>query len=87
MINLSLSNSDLDHHRKELKRVTNPNARWVSKPGHKQRNFTAKSDDGKIYKIYQRQNLDDKNDFSCGLSFVLIGGKSLSLVCYNGPQP
>ncbi len=36
------------------------------------------------YRIYQRQNLDDSLDFSCGLAMTRCGGKPLSLVRYNG---
>ena len=49
-----------------------------------QRNFTAETEGGAVYRIYQRQNLDDKRDFSCGLALVQRGGKPLTLVRYNG---
>ena len=65
--------------------MRNPGARWLAKPArHKQRNFNAVTDDGAVYRIYQRQNLDDDQDFSCGLALARRGGKPLSLVRYNG---
>ena len=85
MTDLLLSNDEFDRHRSASKRVSNPGARWLEKPGrHKQRNFNAVTADGAVYRIYQRQNLDDDQDFSCGLALVQRGGKSLSLVRYNG---
>ena len=49
-----------------------------------QRNFSAEAEGGAVYWIYQRQNLDDERDFSCGLALVQRGGKPLTLVRYNG---
>ena len=85
MTDLLLSNDALDRLRSASKWVRNPGARWLEKPGrHKQRNFNAVTDDGAVYRIYQRQNLDDDQDFSCGLALARHGGKPLSLVRYNG---
>ena len=85
MTDLLLSENALNDHRSASKRVRNPRARWLKKPGrHKQRNFNAVTEDGKVYRIYQRQNLDDERDFSCGLALVRGNGKPLSLVRYNG---
>ncbi len=85
MTDLLLSNDELDQLRSIQKRVTNPGARWQEKPGrHKQRNFKAVAKDGMHYRIYQRQNLDDSLDFSCGLAMTRPGAKPLSLVRYNG---
>ena len=87
MADLLLSNDELDGLRSAVKRVTNPGARWREKPGrHRQRNFTAESENGSRYRIYLRQNLDDDKDFSCGLALVQRGGKPLSLARYNGPS-
>ena len=80
-----LSNDDLNGLRSASKRVTNPGAHWLEKPGrHQQRNFRAEADGGEAFRIYLRQNLDDDQDFSCGLALVQRGGKPLSLVRYNG---
>ncbi len=85
MEDLLLSDKDLSALRVARKTVKNPNARWSEKPGrHKQRNYDAESENGDQYRIYQRQNLDDDRDFSCGLGWVQAGGKILSLVRYNG---
>ena len=80
-----MSNDELDDLRSASKRVTHPGARWREKPGrHRQRNFTAEAEDGAVYRIYLPQNLDDDQDFSCGLALVNRGGKPLSLVGYKG---
>ena len=85
MADLLFSNGELEYHRATSKHVTNPGARWkVKSNSHKQRNFFAESEDGKRYQIYQRQNLNDAKDFSCGLSLLKKGGKPISLVRYNG---
>ena len=74
------------------KRVANPGARWLPKPksnpGHRQRSYQAagESDDETRFSIYQRQNLDDESDFSCGISYLPPGGPSLTLARYNGPS-
>ena len=85
MTNALMSNEELDGLRSAMKQVTNPRAQWREKPGrHRQRNFTAEAEGGAAYRIYLRQNLDDDQDFSCGLSLVRRGGRPLSLVRYNG---
>ena len=85
MTDALMSNDELDGLRSASKRVTNPGARWRGKPGrHRQRNFTAEAESGDVYRIYLRKNLDDDQDFSCGLALVHRGGKPLSLVRYNG---
>ncbi|MCY4619795.1 MAG: hypothetical protein OXD50_14785 [Chloroflexi bacterium] len=70
------------------KMVTNPGARWVSKPGHRQRNFQviAGDMDEIALAIYQRQGELDDDDFSCGIAFLPPGGTRLTLARYNGPS-
>lgn len=70
------------------KLVTNPGARWNSKPGHRQRNFqVAAGPEGETrFSIYQRQNELDDSDFSCGIAFLPAGGARLTLARYNGPS-
>ena len=74
------------------KRITNPGARWSEKPkgrpSHRQRNFQASGgqDDETRFSVYQRQNLNDDSDFSCGISYLPPGGPSLTLARYNGPS-
>jgi len=79
----NLSDEDLDKLRAIDKRVTNPGARWTDKPGHRQRNL--KVTGGKYqFEIYQRQNLNDETDFSCGLRVIKPDGTTLTLCRYNG---
>ncbi len=70
------------------KRVTNPGARWASKPGHRQRNFVVAGlqDTANQFQIYQRQSEADEHDFSCGIAFLPTGGQRLTLARYNGPS-
>lgn len=80
-----MSNEEIDGFRKALKNVENPKARWIEKPGrHEQRNYIAETADGSRYRIYQRKNIDDKKDFSCGLALLRKCGKPFTLVRYNG---
>ncbi len=74
------------------KRVTNPGARWTDKPKlrpvHSQRIFQAEAqpDQEARFSVYQRQNLADPSDFSCGISYHLPGAPPLTLARYNGPS-
>ena len=74
------------------KRITNPGARWLEKPTdkpvHRQRSFKAKSeqDESLLFEIFQRQNIQDEQNFSCGVAFLPIGGSRLTLARYNGPS-
>lgn len=70
------------------KMVQNPGARWVPKPGHRQRNFqlSAGDDDESNFSIYQRQSVSDDSDFSCGIAFLPPGTARLTLARYNGPS-
>ena len=68
-------------------------SRWLKKPTgkpvHRQRSFKLKAivADGQEYRfeIYERQNLRDENDFSCGIAHVSFEGSRLTLARYNGP--
>ena len=68
------------------KQVATPRARWVEKPGHRQRNFAVVGDGEARFSVYQRQNLRDEHDFSCGIAFLPLGGQRLTLARYNGPS-
>ena len=83
------SDEDLDELRSMQKRVTNPGARWVPKPGHRQRNFKVdgQGDEAVRFEVYQRQNESDEEDFSCGIAYIPPGGRRLTLGRYNGPSP
>ena len=74
------------------KRVTNPGARWSEKPGvhpvHRQRTFraaaTTEDDQEFRFQIYQRQNLLDQHNYSCGIVYLAPDGTRLTLARYNG---
>lgn len=77
---------ELDELRRVAKRVTNPGARWVDKPGHRQRNFQIITLQGELarFMMYLRQNKRDDEDFSCGIAYLPPGGSRLTLARYNG---
>ena len=83
---------ELDKLRSMPKQVTNPGARWLDKPkdrpGHRQRSYKIRGqqDSKAQFEIYQRQNLTDSNDFSCGIRYLPPGGSPLTLARYNGPS-
>ena len=91
---------ELEKLRHMRKLVTNPGARWLKKPIHKpvhrQRSFKASSEqdenpvavEGAVHRfeIYQRQNIRDDKDFSCGIAYLPHGGSRLTLARYNGPS-
>ena len=69
------------------KRVANPQARWVEKPGHRQRNYQVIGGSHETrFQVYLRQSLADDNDFSCGIAYLPHGGARLTLARYNGPS-
>lgn len=78
-----LSDADITTLIELPKKVTNPTTRWQEKPGHQQRNYKLTGGDY-IFELYQRQNLFDKSDFSCGLKVVKPDGQPLTLLRYNG---
>ena len=86
------TDEELDLLRAVRKRVTNPGARWTEKPvtapAHRQRSFKVVREDSRQenrFEIYQRQNLVDDSDFSCGIAQVSLDGSRLTLARYNGP--
>ena len=74
------------------KDITNPGAHWLEKPrdrpAYRQRTFQAsgQQDEEARFSVYQRQNLNDESDFSCGILYLPTGGSSLTLARYNGPS-
>ena len=70
------------------KRVANPSARWREKPSaapvHRQRNFQVRAQPDVRFAIYQRQNLLDEADFSCGIRYLPLGATPIVLARYNG---
>lgn len=86
------TNEELDLLRIVRKQVTNPGARWTEKPltapAHRQRSFKVIGENDRQetrFEIYQRQNLLDHGDFSCGIAHVSLDGSRLTLARYNGP--
>ena len=43
-------------------------------------------DEGARFLVYQRQNLEDEQDFSCGITYLPRGAQPLTLARYNGPS-
>lgn len=92
MVTKLYTESELDALRSMPKRISNPGARWLTKPKtrptHKQRSFqlTGGDDEGVRSQVYQRQNLEDQQDFSCGISYLSRGAQQLTLARYNGPS-
>ena len=86
MSDVLLTDGELEQFRSRPKKVTNPGARWSLKPGHRQRNYNVVSlgDESVRFHLYLRQSMADETDFSCGLALIQPGGRSLSLVRYNG---
>ena len=81
------SDEYLEELRHQEKRVANPQARWVEKPGHRQRNYQIiGGSDETRFQVYLRQSLADDNDFSCGIAYLPHGGAHLTLARYNGPS-
>ena len=73
MTDLMLSNDTLNRLRSASKRARNPGSRWLEKPDrHKQRNFNAVTEDGAVYRIYQRQNLDGEGIDMAGINLHFV---------------
>ena len=95
------TDKELKELRDMRKRVTNPGARWLKKPTrrpvHHQRSFKVSSEQnenlvaGEVepvhrFEIYQRQNILNNRDFSCGIAYLPHGVSRLTLARYNGPS-
>ena len=84
------TDEELDALRTMPKRIDNPRSRWSEKPAgapsHRQRSFKARGggDEQSVFEIYQRQNIQDDADFSCGIVHVALDGSRLTLARYNG---
>ena len=85
------TDEELDSLRAIRKLVANPGSRWSEKPArapvHRQRSFKAVGETGDEprFEIYQRHNIQDDADFSCGIAHVSLDGSRLTLARYNGP--
>lgn len=68
------------------KEVQNPRVRWIEQKRSMRRTFDAASPDGRFkFRVYQRQNLEEPDSYSCGLSLLDVDGEELTLVRCNGP--
>ena len=91
MTSRSYTDDELQALEEMPKIATNPQARWTDKPkampSHRQRTFQVQGqEDDARFAIYQRQNLLDEHDFSCGIRYCPPGTTSLTLARYNGPS-
>ena len=92
MVTKLYTEAELDAFRSMPKRITNPRAHWLEKPKgrpvHRQRNFqvSGEADEEARFLVYQRQNLEDEQDFSCGIAYLPRGAPSVTLARYNGPS-
>ena len=74
------------------KKVTNPGVQWSYKPkqfrSFMQRTFkvtgAAQNGIGREFLVYQRKNLLDEDDYSCGIVYLTLEGPKLPLARYNG---
>ena len=84
----SITDSSIEDLIKMPKKVDNPNAKPVKKPGHTQLSYMVSGPDNQAFKLYRRQN--DKpgmsDGFSCGLLCIWPNGEQFALVRYNGPH-
>jgi len=89
---LTWTNEDLERYRTMPKRVTNPGARWLEKPKarpvQRQRTFRVRTEEEPRirFALYERQNLLDECDFSCGIVLLWPPSEPLTLARYNGPS-
>jgi hypothetical protein len=83
---ISLSQEKIDNLLSMMKTVKNPHARVVIKGQHEQVNYYLIGSDEETFNLYTRQNVNDSEDFSCGLSWNTPSGDVLTLARYNGPS-
>lgn len=71
------------------KQITNPRAHWSEKPkerpAYRQRTFqvSGQQDEEMRFSVYQRENLNDNSDFSCGILYLA----TVRPRCGEGNQP
>lgn len=82
-----LTDDDLESMRRAPKTIVNPRARWVTKGGHRERNFMLHDtrDATQSYRLFLRISLTNRSVFSAGLARVWPPEETLVLVRYNGP--
>jgi len=68
------------------KRVTNPAARFRTEERYERKDYTVSGEDDHEFKIYLRQNNEDREDFSCGIRWIMPSWETVTLARYNGPS-
>jgi hypothetical protein len=83
----TLSDIQLDAMRRAFKTITNPAARWVTKGGHREKNYALHDVDSpqETYRVFLRVSASNASAFSVGLARVYSPDEVLVLVRYNGP--
>jgi hypothetical protein len=67
------------------KKVTNPCTREKTKGKHVETNYTVEDEDNQFrFNLYLRRNILIYDDFSCGLSWNMPSGETITLTRYNG---
>ncbi|MGI9229819.1 MAG: DUF6978 family protein [Gammaproteobacteria bacterium] len=79
----SLTNNDIKNLIEMPKLIENPSAQWKTFRGSQQRNYTARGN-GYLFRLFERQNKKDTDNFSCGLGVVKPDSQLLILLRYNG---
>lgn len=81
----TLSDFDLDAMRLVSKTIMNPAARWVTKGGHREKNFVLcdTASPAAQYRVFFRVSATRRNVFSVGLARTYSSEEVLILVRYN----
>ncbi|SAL73692.1 hypothetical protein AWB71_04711 [Caballeronia peredens] len=82
-----LTDDDLESMRRAPKIIVNPRARWVTKGGHREKNFSLQDacDPTQTYRLFLRISSSNPAVFSAGLARVWSSEATLILARYNGP--
>lgn len=82
----TLTDLQLDAMRRASKNITNPAARWVTKGGHREKNYALHDVDSppETYRVFMRVSATNASVFSVGLARVYSPEEVLVLVRYNG---
>lgn len=68
------------------KRVTNPAARFRIEERYERKDYIVFGVDGEEFGIYMRRSREHREDFSCGIRWMMPSGETLPLARYNGPS-
>jgi hypothetical protein len=80
-----LTDDDLNAMRRAPKKIINPSARWVTKGGHREKNFTLHSIDNaeETFRVFLRVSATRIHVFSVGLARTFPDDEVLVLARYN----